>query len=72
MTLLTTLLVTWLQAAPTTSPGPQMLFASEKIGAVLAVVLLVFGGLIALLLLTNRRISRLERTAGIGNKQLKR
>jgi hypothetical protein len=36
------------------------------------VVLLVFGGLIALLLLTNRRISRLERTAGIGNKQLKR
>lgn len=37
------------------------LFASEKIYTVLTVVLIILAGFITLLLLTNRRISRLER-----------
>jgi CcmD family protein len=44
----------------------QFLFASDKIYTVLTVVLIIFTGVVSFLLLTNRRISRLEKQLGEG------
>ncbi|MCE3008000.1 MAG: CcmD family protein [Bacteroidetes bacterium] len=49
-------LLSLLQATP-----DGLLFRSEKIFAVLTVILLIWVGIIVYLLLTNRKISRLER-----------
>ncbi|MEO1449249.1 MAG: CcmD family protein [Bacteroidota bacterium] len=38
----------------------ELLFVSDKIYAVLAVILIIFGGFITYLFLTQRRIKRLE------------
>lgn len=58
---LSTFITSLLQAGSAATAAPRVLFASEKIGTVLTVVLFVFFGFISLLLYTNRRISRLER-----------
>lgn len=50
--------------------APQgYLFASDRIYTVLTVVLIVLAGLIVLLLLTNRRVSRLEKALAEAERQ---
>jgi hypothetical protein len=39
------------------------LFVGDKLGAVVAVLLLIFGGLVTWLIVQERRIRRLERTS---------
>ena len=45
------------------------LFAGDKLGAVVAVLILIFGGIVTWLIVQERRIRRLEKAAPNGSGQ---